>query len=131
MKTTREELSAALAQLSVLYPTMRFGQLLEMLASLAGAETIGEIERTSDESLLNAATDHIARRSKQLGLGPIDLSGLWPERQHLLASFLVDATVGEPLARISVQSATEGGTTLYDVEDEFLIAKAAPQTAVA
>jgi hypothetical protein len=35
------------------------------------------------------------------------------------------------LARISVQWATEGGTTLYDVEDEFLIAKITPQTAVA
>jgi hypothetical protein len=131
MKTTRDELSAALAQLSVLYPTMRFGQLLEMLASLSGAESVREIERTSDETLLQAATDHIVRRSKQLELGPIDLSGLWPERQHLLASFLVDAKVGEPLARISVQLASEGGTTLYDVEDEFLIAKISPQTALA
>jgi hypothetical protein len=62
MPDEREELLEALRELAALYPSMRFGQVVEAAAVWAGTnrpKTVGEV---TDLELLRAAREHVARR---------------------------------------------------------------------
>ena len=78
----RDALVCALSDLSELYPSMRCGQIVEMVAALTGATTIAEIGRTSDADMLREAVTHIAERSKQLEVISHDTPAA--ERRQLL-----------------------------------------------
>lgn len=62
------ELEAALAGLGQLYPDLRFGQLIEMVALLASEESPDNPSDIDDSKLLQAAESHFSNRSQQLGV---------------------------------------------------------------
>ena len=69
MKTTRESLFQVLTQLSVLYPTMRFGQLIEMIATLDGARSVSEIADRLKLHSLQQRKWHVQATSATTGDG--------------------------------------------------------------
>lgn len=124
-ETTRDKLVSALSELSALYPSMRCGQILEMLATLTGATTSAEVGHAADAAILRVATAHAAERSRQLGSDAVSLDSLGAERRQLLAAlkkkqqgrFFVPA----PLAGALLRIASDRNTTLYDIEDVELL----------
>lgn len=61
MKTTREELLQAFAELSVLFPDWRFGQMVANVVSAAGAMKAEALWDSEDEELLAAARRLVER----------------------------------------------------------------------
>ena len=120
------ELLATLAELGRLYPDMRFGQLLEMIALLSSDETPHAPSSVQDERLLEAAVAHRLHRLKQLGVErssllqrPIaavrnDLLQVLHELHHQHP----DRQIGQLVANLAERSAA----SLYDTEDEDLLA---------
>ena len=65
---TSSPLVSVLAELSRLYPEMRFGQLVEMIALLAGEETPISVDEVDDERFVEAAFRHMSLRRQDAGI---------------------------------------------------------------
>src|SRR5262245_53855004 len=63
---TRDALIDVLADLGSLYPNLRFGQLIEMVALLSAEATPKNATDVDDDQLLNTASDHARTRREQL-----------------------------------------------------------------
>ena len=120
----RESLFQALAQLSSLYPEMRFGQLIEFACALAGVEAPADLDEVEDEVLMTASRKHVRKRSRLLGVQKRGrATGLGAKRAELLevlrelADWQPHRRFGHLVARI-VELAQ---ANLYDVEDEQLV----------
>jgi hypothetical protein len=117
-----------LADLGILYPSMRFGQLIEMVAVLSGEEdplSPGDVE---DDQLLDAAADQIHARRQQLQAED-GSEQIWPmsEARASLISVLERLREQRPDVRFGhlvEHLAKSRGSCLYDVEDEQLTAAA-------
>jgi hypothetical protein len=118
----------ALAELSRLYPEMRFGQLVEMIALLASAETAMSAAEVEDDRFVDSAAHHTRVRRHQLMIEatpPHDRA--LPESRTELLDVLQRAWERHrdygfgPLVE---HLASSSGSNLYDVEDEQLIAAA-------
>jgi len=132
MTANRNELLDELAKLSVLFPSMRFGQLLEMVTTLAGAQTVADMERTNDAQICHEAKELAMRRSQQIDVPPGAEESLNSERRLLITVLRQDSQLNqESLIRALIQIARESNTTAYDIEDEALLQKLCPQNAVA
>ena len=131
MSTTRHELLACLRQLSALYPSMRCGQLLEMVTTLTGAATPADFERATDSEVLREALRHYSERLKQLGLDDLSLGNPGSERSQLMVVIRDTPFLGQkPLICELMRVAKELNTTLYDIEDDVLVQRLNPQDAV-
>jgi len=132
MNTARQALVAVLRELSALYPSMRLGQLLDMVATLTGVETTADYDRTTDVEMLREAVHHLSERSKQLELDVIPVESLSSERSQLLLALRETPYLSHgPLVCDLVRIAKELNTTLYDIEDDVLLQRLKPQDAVA
>ena len=60
------DLETALVGFSQLYPDLRFGQLLEMVAVLASEESQENLFDIDDARLIQAAAGHLSKRLQQL-----------------------------------------------------------------
>lgn len=114
----------ALGDLGDLYPDMRFGQIIEMVALFCGADP-ASIE---DEQLLDVAMDHARNRRRQLaGVGDHGWGqGLLKSRTELLSVLQIarDLKRGRRLGEIVTALARNAEVSLYDAEDQELIAAA-------
>src|SRR5207249_262033 len=125
---TYHPLIGALAELSSLYPEMRFGQLLEMVAVLSSEETPMRVADLADDRLFSTASQHARHRRHQLKTGNSLILDrpLTEARTELLEAMQrvwghhSDRGFG-PLVE---QLAASSGARLYDAEDEQLIAAA-------
>lgn len=61
MPDQTQELLTALGRLQQRYPHWRFGQLVSNVAAWAGTDRPGEVGEISDQDLLRAAQEHLAR----------------------------------------------------------------------
>ena len=61
MKTSREELLQVLAELSVLFPDWRFGQLVANVATAARGPQVEAVWESEDDELLAAARRLVER----------------------------------------------------------------------
>ncbi len=127
MKTkTHDPLIEALADLSGLYPGMRLGQILAMVASFSGDEAPASIVDIGDERLFQVASDHIARRRCQMEFPDAVVDDRPPSESHAeLLDQLQQARerLGyRQFGRFVAGLATMSGAGLYDVEDEELAA---------
>jgi hypothetical protein len=125
---TKGSLIKVLSDLSALYPSMRFGQLIEMVALLSGEEEPRGASEIEDDELLDVAANHIRKRQRQLQIedGSEQRESPPGSRAELLETLQrAIERRGEPHFGRLVQSlATSAGSNLYDVEDEELIAAA-------
>lgn len=121
----KPELLRLLAELSVVYPEMRLGQLVEMLASFADVDS-GD---ASEDQLLQAGESHLLRRLTQLGMSREELAEnkLPAARADLLAAL---GAKGPALTSILSEWGRQRGERLYDAEDEALLAVAQPRAPV-
>jgi hypothetical protein len=132
MNITRKALIASLHQLSALYPSMRCGQILEMVTMFTGADREADFERASDAEVLRESVRHLSERLKQLGLDDISLETLGSERTELLSVIRDTPFLSQgPLICDLMRVAKEMNTTLYDLEDDVLLQRLKPQDAVA
>jgi hypothetical protein len=125
-------LMETLTDLSGLYPDMRLGQLIEMVALLSGEETFLRAAEVEDDRLLEAASNHIRTRQQQLKTE--SKSGQvrpLPEPRAESLDMLQqvrnrhrDSRFGHLVERL----ATLSGSSLYDAEDEQLSAAARSYT---
>ena len=65
---TSSPLVCVLAELSRVYPEMRFGQLVEMIAVLSGVETPISVDEVDDERFVEAAFRHVSLRRQDAGI---------------------------------------------------------------
>jgi hypothetical protein len=126
MKTeTTSPLVDALTELSRLYPEMRFGQLVEMVAILSSEDLPISVGDLDDERFIETAARHASHRRQQLGIE--DAS---PQEHHLpgtrteLLDLIVrgrDRHTDWPFGVLAGHLAACSGSRLYDAEDEALI----------
>jgi hypothetical protein len=132
MKTMRDELLEELTKLSVLFPSMRFGQVVEMVATLAGALTVADLEKTTDVQLYQEAREFVARRLQQVDTNASAEESLSSDRAQLIqllrqSSFVED----RPLMGAIIEIARAANSTSYDIEDEAMVRRLDPQRVVA
>ena len=121
-----------LLKLGTLFPSMRFGQLLEMLGTATGALTVSELERTTDAQLYEEAKDYIAERLRRLGLDAAMQKPANSERARLVNIVRQSSVLANrPLIAAVIEIARAANSTLYDIEDEVLLQKLSRQNAVA
>jgi hypothetical protein len=121
----RDGLETALAEVSQLYPDLRFGQLIKTLAVLAGEETPENPYDIDDTRLLRSAVTHLSNRLRQLGTERIAvLTALTPVRIELLQVFqeLRRRYPGWRFGQLASNVASWSDVSLYDAEDEQLLA---------
>jgi hypothetical protein len=71
MTAERKELLSLFAELSELYPSMRFGQLVSNVAGWARGPVVSATYDATDEEMITAAKKNLAfRRSRREELGP-------------------------------------------------------------
>jgi hypothetical protein len=125
---TCNPLMDALAELSRLYPEMRFGQLVQMIALFASEETPMSAAEVEDDRFVDSAAHHMRVRRDQLMVEttpPQDRA--LPESRTELLDVLQRAWERHrdygfgPLVQ---HLANSSGSNLYDVEDEQLLAAA-------
>jgi hypothetical protein len=118
----------ALADLGGLYPDMRFGQLIEMVALLSSEETPPGPEGVEDDRLLAAALNHASIRRSRLedGDGSAQARPSPGPRTELLDVLqrLRDRHRARRLGQLVASLAASSGLNLYDADDEQLIAAA-------
>ena len=111
-------------ELGVLYPEMRFGQLVEMAALMASEITPIPVAEVGDDALLAAARRHRDHRSRVLSVATIDVAAnvsvARRELCQVLQTFCTNATSGR-FGYLMAELAANIGETLYDVEDEQLL----------
>jgi len=122
---TSSPLKAALMELSPLYPEMRFGQLVEMVALLSSEETPMSAAEVDDNRLVEAATRHASVRRQRLGIAdePPQERPLSGPRDEVL-EVVLQACERHPDWRFGFLVEHLGacsGARLYDAEDEQLI----------
>ncbi|HEV3258742.1 MAG TPA: DUF6308 family protein [Gemmataceae bacterium] len=122
----RHPLCQALAELGGCHPSMRFGQLVAVAASLVGDGRPGEVEEVEDAAVVEAAKRSVACRLRQLE-GPLaEPDALRSDMLHVfdaLAARYPALRFGQLAARVA-----EGAyTNLYDIEDELLLVAARTQ----
>ena len=119
-------LMGTLAELSRLYPEMRFGQLLEMVALLSSEETPMSVAEVDDDRLISTASQHVRVRRNQLEIENSSLQDHpLPESPTELLDALQRVCTRHPHWRfgpLAEHLATTSGSSLYDAEDEQLIA---------
>jgi hypothetical protein len=121
-----------LLKLGALFPSMRFGQLLEMVGTLTGALTVSELERTTDAQLYEEAKDYIAERLRRLGLDAAMPEPANSERARLVNIVRQSPRLANrPLIAAVIEIARAANSTLYDIEDEVLLRTLSRQNAVA
>jgi hypothetical protein len=124
---TAIELEAALVDLSRLYPDLRFGQLMEMVALLAAGESPGNPSDIEDAALLRTALSHGSKRARQLGSEVACVStSVSPARLDLLHR-LRELRRRYPdwrFGQLASQVAEWSDVSLYDAEDEQLLTAA-------
>jgi hypothetical protein len=76
MTPTRQEILAALDALSEEHPSMRFGQLVCFVATLASGPSRPAVYDVEDEAFLQAARRHLKRRERERQLA--DAENAWP-----------------------------------------------------
>jgi len=118
-------LETALAELSQLYPELRFGQLIEMIALLACEDALETPNDLDDTRLHQAAVAHLSNRMQQLDVERTAvLSVMSHERIELLELFH-ELHGRHPHWRFGQLASTVAGwcaVSLYDAEDEQLLA---------
>jgi hypothetical protein len=62
----RRDALRVLEELGQLYPEMRLGQLVVMIANLTGEDSPKEVYDLEDEELVASARQHLERRTKSL-----------------------------------------------------------------
>jgi hypothetical protein len=121
-------LIGALAELSSLYPGMRFGQLIEMIALLASEGTPRKVADHDDDRLFSTASDHAKHRRDQLdsGNGPTLDRPLPAARTELLGALqrVWERHPDWHFGPLVEHLATLSGASLYDAEDAQLDAAA-------
>jgi hypothetical protein len=117
-------LADVLAELSRMYPELRFGQLVEMIVLLSSEETPIRADEVDDVRFAEAASRHMSLRRQQLGIE----DGL-PRDHHLpgpraeLLDLVLQVSERHPdqrLGSMTVHLAAYSGSRLYDVEDAQL-----------
>jgi hypothetical protein len=125
---TKSSLRNVLSELCALYPSMRFGQLIEMVALLSGEEEPRDASEIEDNTLLDVAANHIRNRRGQLQIEDGSEQNESPpgSRAELLETlWRARERRGDPdFGKLLESLATSAGSSLYDVEDEELIAAA-------
>lgn len=118
-------LMGTLAELSRLYPEMRFGQLIEMIALLSSEETPRSVAEIDDDRLISTASQHVRVRRNQLNR-PLQDHPLPRTRTELLDALqrVCERHPDGHLGPLVEHLATSSGSSLYDAEDEQLIAAA-------
>jgi hypothetical protein len=121
-------LMGTLAELSRLYPEMRFGQLIEMIALLSSEETPVSVGEVDDGRFISTASQHVRVRRNQLKIENSSLQDHpLPELRTELLDALQRVCERHPHRRFGPlveHLATRSGSSLYDAEDEQLIAAA-------
>ena len=114
-------LESVLAELSELYPDMRFGQLIEMVAVLAGEETPENAFDVDDAKLLQTAIAHLSKRLQQRSVPKGSVSAT---RREVLQLFreLQDRYPDWRYGQLAANVAGWSDVSLYDAEDEQLLA---------
>ncbi len=125
---TQDALIDALADLGRVYPDLRFGQLIEMVALLAAEVTPMSATAIDDDQLLNTASDHARTRREQLKTEDNSLQE-WHSPEFRTELLDVLHRVREQhrdrrFGHLVSQLATFSGSSLYDVEDGRLLAAA-------
>jgi len=118
------ELEAVLADLSQLYPDLRFGQLIEMVAVLAGEEAPENPYDIDDTKLFQTAMSHLSHRVQQLGSGTTAvLTSVPPARIDLLRLLgeLQQCYPGWRFGQLGSNVAGWSNVSLYDAEDAQLL----------
>jgi hypothetical protein len=122
---TSSPLVDVLAELSRLYPEMRFGQLVEMIALLSSEETPMSADEVDDERFVEAAFRHMSFRRQHVGI-----EDGRPQDHHLpgpraeLLDLILRGCERHPDWRFGFLAghlAACSGSRLYDAEDEQLI----------
>ena len=118
----------ALAELSRLYPELRFGQLVEMIALLASDETPTSAADVEDHRFFDSAARHARLRRDRLVVECNPPQGrTLPESRAELLDLLQRAWErhrDHGFGALVEHLATSAGFNLYDVEDEQLIVAA-------
>lgn len=110
--------------LSQLYPDMRFGQLIEMVAVLAGEESPEKAFDIDDTKLFQTALCHLSTRWRQLGKETTILAGSLPPIRLDLIRLLPELQkryLGWRFGQLVSNVAGWSGVSLYDAEDEQLL----------
>jgi hypothetical protein len=121
------DLETALAGLSQLYPDLRFGQLIEMVAVLAGEDAPENLSDIDDARLIQTAMSHLAHRFRQLGSETTAvLTSPPPARMQLIRMLrqLQQRYSGWRFGQLVLHVAGWSDVSLYDAEDEQLLAAA-------
>jgi hypothetical protein len=116
---------ATLAELSRLYPEMRLGQLIEMVALLSSEERPLSVAEVDDDRFMSTGSEHVRVRRNQLH-GPWPDHPL-PESRTELLDVLQQVCERHPSWRFGSlveHLARSSGTSLYDAEDEQLVVAA-------
>jgi hypothetical protein len=123
-----DPLIGAMAELSHLYPEMRFGQLIEMIAELASEEAVISAADVDDDRFISTASHHMRVRRQQLQIdrGPLQDRALRESRTELLDVLqrIRDRHRDWRFGPLVEHLAALSGSSLYDIEDEQLIAAA-------
>jgi hypothetical protein len=118
-------LAATLAELSRLYPDLRFGQLIEMIVMLSGEETPIRADEVEDKPFAEAALRHMSLRRRQLGIEDgLPRDETMPGQRAELLDLVVQVSDRHPDWRVGClieHLAAGSGSSLYDAEDEQLI----------
>lgn len=125
MTTLRENLMQKLVESSLLYPEMRFGQLLAFVSSLAGKDASALMQEVNDEAICEAAEQHLSKRARQLD---VDVKGDWSllslVRTKLLRALeqLSGKFPNWSLGQLVFNLSALAHVNVYDIEDEQLLA---------
>ena len=115
----------ALAELSRLYPEMRFGQLVEMVALLSSEETPMSAEEVDDDRFIRTASRHMGVRRQQLSVEEMPpRERPLPGPRGELLDVVQRACEHHPdwcFGFLIEHLAACSGFRLYDAEDEQLI----------
>jgi hypothetical protein len=107
---------------------MRFGQLIEMVALLSGEEEPRGESEIEDDELFEVAANHIRKRRRQLQIedGSEQTESPPGPRAELLKTLqrAKERRGDPPFGKFLESLATSAGSSLYDVEDDELIAAA-------
>lgn len=120
----RHPLFQALAELSLLYPSMRFGQLCDMVASMACQEVPFDITDVEDSAVRQTAHDHMHHRASQLAIASLDELGGLPGAREELIQTLEDLWKQFPQltwGQLMALAAHEAAVNIYDIEDDQML----------
>ncbi|HWE36956.1 MAG TPA: hypothetical protein VG406_10355 [Isosphaeraceae bacterium] len=119
-------LKSSIDHLSELYPDMRLGQLLEMVALLSSEGVPVGVAEVEDDRLRDAAEAHARGRRRRLEIeGDPESARRGPKAELLDALGQAYQNQGDRrFGRFVERLAAATGSRLYDVEDEQLIAAA-------